>query len=206
MFVETINILTQPIWLRNFVALSELFIILNASSSHKRQGITRGPVSKWEICTVRNVGCEHTSYSSLQCSLWEHPFPHHSLPTCLIIHSCWGSLHLPFCQLNYRCTQVSQELFELLKSMQELQPDEAMWVQPTRFAPSLTAGMAGQRACTLAVSHKPPLWNTKSKAQNQQICSRNPHLRGYSHCFHPYVLSSTHNSLMKVKRQNYDKF
>lgn len=84
--------------------------------------------------------------------------------------------------------------------MQELQPGD-VWVLPTRFAPSLRAGVAGHRASTLPVSHKSPLWNTKSKAQNEHICSGNPHLKGYSHCFHPYVLSKPHNSLLKVKRQ-----
>lgn len=83
---------------------------------------------------VRNVGCKHISYSSLQCSLWEHSCPHHPSP-CLIIHSSWSSLHLPFYQLNYRSTQVSQELFGLLQSMHELQPDEDVWGQPTWFAP-----------------------------------------------------------------------
>lgn len=192
MFVETINILTQSIWLTNCAALSELFIILNASSSQKRQEITLVPFSKWEIYTSEK--CRMWTHISLQRSLWGHSCPYHP-SLCLIIHSCWSSLHLRFCQLNYRCAQVSQELFELLKSIQELQPDEDVWGQPTWFAPSLTAGVAGQRACTLAVSPYPPLWNTKSKAQNEQICSRNPHLKGYSHYFHPYVLSKPHNSI-----------
>lgn len=44
-----------------------------------------------------------------------------------------------------------------------------------------------------------PLFETpsvliQSKAQNEQICSRNPHLKGYFPYFYPSVLSKNPNS------------
>lgn len=124
-----------------------------------------------KIAPMRNVGCEHTSYYSLQCSAWGHSCPHHSasLFTLTRVHC---TLHF-VSRTTHKCSQirVSKDLFKVFKPIQEMQPDEDVWTQPTRFDSGLTASLAGQTVSMIAVSPYFPFFETRrvlipSKTQN----------------------------------------
>lgn len=160
-----------------------------------RQGITLVPVSKWEICTSEKCRLRtHILFLiavlSLGTLLSPPPItlPHHSLLLEFIAPSIvqsWTADALRLVQIYLNCSSQSRSCSQT----------EMCECSPHDLSPVSQQVWQGREPAHRLWAHKLPLWNAESKAQNKQICWRNPDLKGYSHCFHPYVLPKPCNSI-----------
>lgn len=149
---------------------------------------------------VRKVGCEHTSYSSLQHPAWGHCCPHHPSP-CLFIQPC--PAHCPLHSVSRTTHKYSQKLVSktcLNHSCESRTCSQMKMCEHSLQDLSQVSLQAWQgRQLVHSLWAHTPLFQTPRVLTPKQSTDwtdllKTAYLKGYFHYFNLSVLSKSPNS------------